>query len=576
MKERQIFYGTPVSSGIAIGKIWVYTPEKVVVLPRKTSDKTYELNQLENAIEKGIRQLDEISKEVQSNIGGNEASIFEAHKLFLQDPEFIKLIKKKIKEDGWTAAWAVKEASDEFASLLEKLDNKYFRERSQDIRDISTRLISLIQENNTKSKKILLDEPAIVVAIDLTPSDTIKFQRDKVLGFAIAKGGPTSHAAILAKSLGIPAITKVNIDVGLLSTGMQAILNGDTGLLVINPNEYEINNAYRQKEKWLQTQKELLVQSDEQAMTNDGHKVKVVANIGGINDAQLAIKNGAEGVGLFRTEFLFLDRETIPSEDEQIKIYNKVFQLIGKEKPIVVRTLDIGGDKAVPYLNMVNEQNPFLGWRAIRMIKEHPELLVVQLRALLQAGFEYDLKIMIPMISQIEEIETVNNIFNKVLRQLEEENIPHNNNAQLGMMIEIPSTAILAHHFAKRVDFFSIGTNDLTQYTLAVDRTNERVAYLASALHPAVLQLINNTIKKGHEASLWVGLCGEMAGDDIATPILLGMGLDEFSVSPSIIPSLKANIRQLNYTNCRTVAEKALTMETAHEVIEYINNIFPH
>ncbi len=390
------------------------------------------------------------------------------------------------------------------------------------------------------------------------------------------RGGPTSHTAILSRSLGVPAVVSAPVPVDEIENGILLILDGGTGDVTLGPTLAELDKAKQRQAVWLQERASQLSAVMRPATTRDDHTVEVVANIGSVADARSALEQGAEGVGLFRTEFLYLDRESLPSEAEQTGTYRETFKIMGW-RPVVVRTLDIGGDKAVNYLGVTAEPNPFLGWRAIRMIRERPDVLENQMRALLVAGGQTnaDLRIMLPMVSSIAEVERAREILDTACEQLRAEGKPVAEKVQFGIMVEVPSAAILAEHFAQKVDFFSIGTNDLTQYTLAVDRTNERVAALASPYHPAVLRLIDVTIKAAHAHGKWVGLCGELAGDVMAVPILLGLGLDEFSMASSSIPGVKAAIRRWTLTECQKVAAHALSLPTAIEVIDFLKEQTP-
>jgi phosphoenolpyruvate-protein phosphotransferase len=420
-----------------------------------------------------------------------------------------------------------------------------------------------------------LSQPSVILADDLTPSDTIQFERSMILGLCTRHGGPTSHTAILARSLAVPAAVSIPFEFSEIIAGSEVILNGDTGTLTIEAGKEEIESARVARQSWEQAWQVRLRSASEPARSLDGKLVEVVANIGGVEDARQAVEFGAEGVGLLRTEFLYLDFGRLPTEEEQAAIYREIFQVMGS-RPVVVRTLDIGGDKQVDYLDLQQESNPFLGWRAIRMMREHPEMLLTQMRALLNAASpQNDLRIMAPMVSSVEEVQQARALFEEAKTSLQKENALQVQKTQFGIMVEIPSAALIIEHLAKFVDFFSIGTNDLTQYALAVDRTNERVAYLASPFHPAVLKLIDRTIQKAHENGRWVGLCGEMAGDPLATPLLLGMGLDEFSMSPSAIPGIKELIRGLNTADCTRIGKEALAQPGIQAVKDILEKYRP-
>ncbi len=461
-----------------------------------------------------------------------------------------------ISNERINAEAAVAEIAEGFAQQMLALEDDYFKARAQDIRDVSRRILYCL--NGISLDQFKLSQPSVILAEDLTPSDTIQFERSMILGLCTRRGGPTSHTAILARSLAVPAAVSIPFEFTSIVEGSDVILNGDTGTLTTEAGKEEIETAQKAKLQWEHAWQNKLKSASEPARSLDGKVVEIVANIGGVEDARQAVEFGAEGVGLLRTEFLYLDFGRLPTEEEQTSIYREILQVMGS-RPVVVRTLDIGGDKQVDYLDLQQESNPFLGWRAIRMMREHPEMLLLQMRALLKAASpENDLRIMAPMVSSIEEVQQARAIFEKAKNSLREENALLVEKTQFGIMVEIPSAALIIEHLADHVDFFSIGTNDLTQYTCAVDRTNERVAYLASPFHPAVLKLIDRTIQKAHEKGRWVGLCGEMAGDPLATPLLLGMGLDEFSMSPSAIPAVKELIRKLDTTKCKQIATDTL------------------
>jgi phosphoenolpyruvate-protein phosphotransferase len=450
--------------------------------------------------------------------------------------------------------------------MLQALDNAYFQARAQDVRDVKMRLLRILA-GVADAAIPQLDHPAIILAEDLTPSDTIQFPRDAILGLGTVRGGPTSHTAILARALGVPAVVSAPIRLDAVTPGTTVILDGTTGEVIIEPTAAALADARARQKAWSAAFSREIAAAQTQAATTDGHLVEVVANVGGPEDAEQALVMGAEGVGLFRTESLYLDRTDMPGEEEQTEVYRQVFELMSG-KPVVVRTLDIGGDKPAPYLDVEPEPNPFLGWRAIRMMDRRPDVLSSQLRALLMAAgqTDVDLRIMLPLVSQVEEIEQARVLLEEARTSLMAQGVPLPGRLQFGMMVETPAAALLAHHFAQMVDFFSIGTNDLTQYTLAVDRTNERVAHLASPYHPAVLRLIAMTIEAAHARRKWVGLCGEFAGDVQAVPLLLGLGLDEFSMSAVSIPAAKAMLARLTLPETQALAQKVLNLPDAKAV----------
>jgi phosphoenolpyruvate-protein phosphotransferase len=562
--------GIGASSGIAIGSAWIYKPIEVEVKREFNRDSAIELSRLTDAIAQAKSQLSTLYEKALKEIGADEAAIFDAHLLFLDDPEFIGTIQNKLQEDCINAEAAVEEEVERYAAEMLALQDEYFQARAQDIRDVGRRIIYCLSGVDTESISLPY-EPVIITADDLTPSDTVQFDRGKILGFCIRKGGPTSHTAILARSLGVPAAVSVPFRFEEIENCRLLVLDGDSGELIINPDEMQCVKAeeeiMRRASRW-QIQ---LAEASRSATTKDGASFEVVANIGNISDAKQAVEYGAEGVGLLRTEFLYLDRHDMPTEEEQVDSYKEIFDVM-EGRPVVVRTLDIGGDKAVNYLGLEEESNPFLGWRAIRMMSERPEVLSGQYRALLRAGVNTDLRIMIPLVSNIQEVIHARSLLEKAHLALSENNIPQAAMLQFGIMVEVPSAALLVEHIAEYVDFYSIGTNDLTQYTLAVDRTNERVANLASPFHPAVIQLIARTIDKAHEHGKWVGLCGEMAGDPLALPLLIGLGLDEFSMSPIRIPPAKEIIRKLDRRQCIEIANEVLQLSSTDAVVEFLKS----
>ena len=563
----KIITGIPASKGLAIGPGFIYHVEKYFPERLTITEPQKEVDRFHIAKEKADEALKELIDKAEENIGKETADIFSAHRMILQDPEFNKDIENTILNDKLCAEFAVHQASEAAAEMMENLDDEYFRARAADIRDVSNKVIQILRGHTVDD--INLKDPAIILAQDLAPSDTVKFDRSLILGFCTAMGGSTSHTAIISKALGIPAVVGTKEIPQQLDSKTTLILDGNDGKLIINPDKNTLA-AYHQKLNELkdQSQHELSL-AHEPAITKDGHKVEVVANIGNLIDAEVAIEKGAEGVGLLRTEFSFMEQRTIPDEDTLVKTYQEIFNVFN-DLPIIVRTLDIGGDKDIPHLSLTVESNPFLGNRGIRLCFERPDLFKPQLRAILRAGVNTNLHIMFPMISSIGEVRQAKKELKDCMSSLEKDRLEFNHDPKVGIMIEVPSAAICADHLAKEVDFFSIGTNDLTQYSLAVDRTNPAVAHLGPGLHPAVLRLIHQVIENGHKAGIWVGMCGELAGNEAAIPILLGFGLDEFSVTPSLIPSTKAIIRKWDRQTARTIAEQALNCESAEEVEKFV------
>lgn len=563
--------GIGASPGIVIGPGWVYRPIEVEVLRVDINDPQEELTRLDNALAEARKQLQGIKERTLESIGSEEAAIFEAHQMFLDDPEFLRGIQDFISDQKINSEAAVIEVVERFADEMLSLEDEYFQARAQDIRDVGRRIIHCLAGIDSTSLDYP-NEPVIILADDLTPSDTVQFDRGMILGLCTVRGGPTSHTAILARSLGVPAAVCVPISFDQIEKGATLILDGTRGVLTIEPSQSSITKAEAERSAWQSEWQIQLNAADQPAVTLDGKRVEIVANVGNVEDAKLALKYGAEGIGLLRTEFLYLDRQAMPNERQQVEAYREIFELMD-DRPLVVRTLDIGGDKAVSYLGLKEESNPFLGWRAIRMINERPDVLQNQFRALIRAGVGRDLRIMIPLVSSVTEVQAARKILDDACHSLAGEGIQFQDKVQFGIMVEVPSAALLVEQIADYVDFFSIGTNDLTQYTLAVDRTNERVANLASPFHPAVIKLIARTIRSAHEKGKWVGLCGEMAGDPLAAPLLLGFGLNEFSMVPTSIPKVKQLIRKLDSDNCARLANISLGFQSTQEVVDYLQEI---
>ncbi len=563
-----IIKGIGASPGIAIGPAWIYRPIKVEVRTISNSDPIAEQLRLDSALMESKKQLEDLHIRTLAMVGEEEAAIFQAHAMVLEDPEFIDTVKKIIREKRINAEPAVQEGVEYYANMLLALEDEYFQARAQDIQDVGRRIIQCLSGAG-KGQNTNPPFPVVIAAEELYPSDTVQFDKKVILGFCTIKGGPTSHVAIMARSLGVPAIVSAPFVLEEIEEESILIINGGDGTVVIKPDENEIRTAKKNQQDLEDKSAVQFASTHEPAVTTDGVAVEIVANIGSADDARIAVEYGAEGVGLLRTEFLYMDRTALPTVDEQIKIYREIFEAMG-DRPVVVRTLDIGGDKSVPYLGLQKEDNPFLGWRAIRMVSERPEVLEQQFSALLQAGEKSDLRIMIPMISNIDEVINAREMLEKVKQDLHRKGIPVPQKLQYGIMVEVPSAVMQVSEISDYVDFFSIGTNDLTQYTVAVDRGNERVANLASPFHPAVIRLIHKTITDAHAKGKWVGLCGEMAGDPLAAPLLLGLGLDEFSMAHTSIPCIKYLMRMLDKSECEKIAIEALTLPTIAAVKNYM------
>ena len=566
--------GIAASPGIEIGKAYVLKEQKVTINRENIADNMVEkeIKRLEEAIAKSKEQLEKIKAKAERELGQDKAEIFGAHLMVLEDPVFLDEIKTKIKETRITAENAVSIVSQNYIEMFNNMEDDYLKERAADVKDVSDRIIKNILGVPIETLADI-SEKVIVIAKDLTPSDTAQMNKQKVLAFATDMGGRTSHTAIMARSLEIPAVVGLVDISGQAAAGDVIIVDGNKGVVYINPDEKTLKEYEKLKQDYIKYRQELKQLKDLPGETRDrARRVELSANIGTPKDVKGALENGAEGVGLYRTEFLYMDRENLPTEEEQFAAYKEVAESMAP-RPIIIRTLDIGGDKKLPYLEMPDELNPFLGWRAIRMCLDRPHILKTQLRAILRASHYGNLKIMYPMVSRAEEIRKANAILEEARQELRAEGIPFDENLEVGIMVEIPSAAVIADILAKEVDFFSIGTNDLIQYTLAVDRMNEHISILYEPLHPAVLRLIKNVIDASHKAGKWTGMCGEMAGDVTAAPILLGMGLDEFSMSASSIPQVKKIIRSLSYDEAKQIAEKALSLERPEEIREMVEGV---
>lgn len=565
MKELQ---GIAASSGIAIAKAYRLIEPDLTFEKKSIDDVEQETKRLDEAIATSINELETIQKNAEKEMGAEEAEIFNAHILVLKDPELIHPIKDKIRSEKVNAEQALKETTDSFIEIFEAMDNEYMRERAADIRDVTKRLLSHLLGVKAVSPSEISEE-VIVIAEDLTPSDTAQLNKKFVKAFVTDIGGRTSHSAIMARSLEIPAVVGTKEATNQIEDGDLVIVDGLTGKVIQNPSD-DIISEYKNKQKQYEQQKaEWAKLVNEKSVTADGQQVELAANIGTPDDLEGVVKNGGEGIGLYRTEFLYMGRDQLPAEDEQFEAYKAVLEGMDG-KPVVVRTLDIGGDKELPYLNLPKELNPFLGFRAIRLCLEEQDIFRTQLRALLRASTYGNLKIMFPMIATLDEFREAKAILEEEKEALIQAGEPVAENIELGIMVEIPSTAVQADQFAKEVDFFSIGTNDLIQYTMAADRMNERVSYLYQPYNPAILRLIKTVIDAAHREGKWTGMCGEMAGDEIAIPLLLGLGLDEFSMSATSILKARAQIRHLNKEAMEKLAEKALQLGTAEEVVQLV------
>jgi phosphocarrier protein FPr len=505
---------------------------------------------------------------VAASIGETQAAIFDAHLLILEDPEIEKKVRESIFEGRDNASLSWRNAIDAVTKSYQDIDDPYLKGRAVDVEDVGAQVLHNLAGSEA-SLDMELTEEVILIADELTPTQTAQLNMDHVLALVTVGGGPTSHSAILARALGIPAIAGADPSVTNLEKGTELAVDGFKGLLYIDPQESTRGALLQKREAWVEERESLREASEKPAVTRDGHAVEVVANVGSPEDAQAAVQHGAEGIGLLRTEFLFLTRDRPPTEDEQVEVLKQIGDVMGS-RPVIIRTLDVGGDKALPYLEMVAEANPFLGVRAIRLSLEKPKLFKTQLRAILRAGAGKDFRIMFPMITSVSEVRQASALLETVHQSLEEEGVEHLWPIETGIMIETPAAALLSAVLGEHVDFFSIGTNDLTQYTMAAERGNPSLSALADALNPAVLQLIQTVVKAAQDHGRWTGVCGELAGDPIAVPILVGLGVEELSLNPAGIPRLKAAIRDLELPAAQSLAHRALDCESAAAVRELV------
>lgn len=562
--------GVGASKGISISKVYKIEELEMNFTSKTSIIKEEELSDFKKNLDKSIFELNNIREHAKLTLGDETAEVFNAHIQILKDPELLGEIEKSILTDNLDAASSVRKVFTKYIDLFEKMTDEYMKERAADLIDLRNRLLK-----NILGVKVLdisnINEEIIIVSNDLTPSDTAQFDKKYVKGFITNIGGRTSHSAIMARSLEIPAVVGTKNIVKNVNDGDIVILDGINGEVLINPPEEIINSYKLRKEEFEKRKLVLKNYIGKPSKTKDGHLVELAANIGSPDDLKGAIENDCEGIGLYRTEFIYMESKDYPTEEEQFNAYKIVLEKM-KGKPTVIRTLDIGGDKELDYMDLPNEMNPFLGYRAIRLCLEKVDLFKTQLRALLRASVYGDLRIMFPMIATIQEFIEAKRILDETKSELISEGYLVSEDYQVGMMVEIPSVAILADQFAKYVDFFSIGTNDLIQYTFAADRMNESVSYLYQPYNPSLLRLIKNVIDAAHKEGKWVGMCGEMAGDEIAIPILLGLGLDEFSMSSTSILNSRSLIDRITKNKSEKLAQEAINMENNNDVFELINN----
>jgi phosphoenolpyruvate-protein phosphotransferase len=566
-------HGIPAARGIAIGPVFQFKKTELRIERRTVSDPQAELQRLEGALEQARRELALVLEKARGEVEAGTASIFEAHAMMLEDPDYLAAMQEKIKHEALNAEAAAADATEMYAGMLEQMEDEYLRARAADIRDVGMRIVRNLSGQGD-SPTLGLVKPSIILAEELTPSDTITFDKAQVLGFCTVGGGPTAHVAILARELGLPAVVSMGEDILGIPDGTPLVIDGSEGILVVEPDEASAAVKREQATSQANRSEAARRHAKQPAITRDGHRVEVVANIGNIESAALALESGAEGVGLLRTEFLYLERARMPDEDEQYMAYRAILDVFG-DQPVILRTLDIGGDKELPYLTLSKEMNPFLGLRAIRLCLARPDIFKPQLKAALRAGVDRNLKLMFPMVATVAEVHAARALLEECRLELLARGQPVISNLEVGIMVEIPAAVIMADQLAAEVDFFSIGTNDLSQYTMAADRTNGSVAALADAFQPAVLRLVRDVVQAAHSKGKWVGICGELAGEPLAIPLLLGLGLDELSMNPPAIPLAKQILRELTVEEASQITQAALEMENPDQIRHWLESKNP-
>lgn len=567
-KGEGVFRGIGVSAGVCRGKVLVLHRARRVIARREVSADSVaaEVTRFEKALAQTRRQILEVQRQVIEKMGAKEGDIFEAHLLMLEDRMLVDEVVRMIREQKVGAEHAFHEISDRYIAALDAIEDEYLRERAGDMRDLTVRVLDNLLEVRNEFDLRHLNEPCILVSHDLSPSMTAQLDKKFVLGFATDIGGQTSHTAIMARSLGIPAVVGLQSISNDLETGDYALLDGYNGNVIVNPTDqslFEYGQLAKIKASLEEKLREIKMQP---AVTLDGKNIPLSANIEDQNDVEAVLAGGGEGVGLFRTEFLFINRTTLPTEEEQLAVYRQVADAL-KPNPVVIRTLDLGGDKFASHLQLARELNPFLGWRAIRFCLAQPDMFRAQLRAILRASAHGNVKMMYPMISGLDELKQANALVEKCKEELRAEQVPFDEKMEIGAMIEIPSAALIADTLAQRAKFFSIGSNDLIQYTLAADRTNEKVSHLYEPTHPAIIRLIKATVEAAHTHGIWAGVCGEIAGDPVLAPLLIGLGVDKLSAAPTLIAPVKYIVRRLKLSEAQALAEFACQSESPAEIL---------
>ena len=567
-----VLTGIAASPGIAIGPVAHYSSQMPEVTPRQIENCDLEWNRFQSALDQGKQDLDLLKKQAARQIGADQAAIFDAQKMFLDDPALIDGVKEQLFNDNLDPESAWSKSIAAMAEEYRKLDDTYLRERAADVIDVGKRVLRHLLGQELPGLEF--SHPCIVFATELTPSDTARLNPESVLAFCTEQGGATSHSAIVAKSLGIPAVVGLPQGIADLPKGSIIAVDGTAGQVWPHPSSEQLDHLQSLRDQWISRQQELKAKALQPAVTK-GKKAKtieVAANIGGPFDTKIALDYGAEGVGLFRTEFLFLGRSQAPTEEEQVDAYTQAATAMGS-RPLVIRTLDVGGDKYIPYLDMQPEENPFLGLRGIRFCLEHLSIFKTQLRAILKASPGHNIKIMFPMISNLPEFSAAKAVLGEVKQEMAAAGIPYDNNIEVGLMVEVPSAVAVADQLAKEADFFSIGSNDLTQYVMGADRGNSKVSHLINALDPAVLRMVAQTAEAAHKEGIWVGMCGELAGNPLATPVLVGMGLDELSMNAPGIPDVKTAVRNISMKKARELARAVTSLSSARQVSDFLTSV---
>ena len=569
-----VLRGIAVSPGVCRGRVLVLNRLVTDAIPRHVLPDTEiprQLHRLQQALVETRREIQEVQRQVSAGLGARDASIFDAHLLALDDPMLIDEVTRLISEQHVSAEYAFQQTADKFAHTLGAIDDEYLRERASDMRDVAERVLNNLLGREEDGTLQQLTEPCIIVSHDLTPTQTAQLDKKLVLGFATDIGSRTSHTAIMARSMRIPAVVGLHTASRTLASGQPALLDGFNGLVILNPTEQTLFEYGQLVRKRISLEERLHDAVDKPAVTLDGARVILSANVEQPGDTESVLACGAEGVGLFRTEYLFINRDTLPKEEEQFAAYREVAAAL-KPAPVIIRTLDLGGDKFLSHLHVPTEMNPFLGWRAIRFCLQERDIFRAQLRAILRASAVGNVKMMYPMISGLDELNQANAFVEELKAELRREGVAFDEQIEIGAMIEIPSAVLAADALAKRVKFFSIGTNDLIQYSLAVDRLNERIAHLYEPTHPAIVRLIHMTVDAGKRHGIWTGVCGEMAGDPILTPLLLGLGVAELSAAPAVVPQIKHLIRRVKLSDAQALAKFALGCESAAEILSRCKN----